>query len=139
MKEAVAVVQLMDSETKLALFIGARILETYYKKEGEEKVLDHCLLDFGTKSSNGDDSKYIFTNDRYVASTETKFSSSWDWLMLVWFKFRDLTVEDKYKFSHDGLVEDIAHAIDHAETKEGIKKVFELLVEAIDWYNTLPK
>jgi hypothetical protein len=59
------------------LFLGATILETYYKpvEPGKERQVDHLLLDFGAKRE--------FPNSRYWADTCLPIHEDFNWTMMV--------------------------------------------------------
>ena len=73
--------------------------------------------------------------DNFGDILECEYHSSYEWLMPVWKKFRDLDIkEDGYnKLAH------MVHCgkIRIALCDETIKETFELLSEAIEWYNTI--
>lgn len=60
------------------------------------------------------------------------YDSSWDWLMPVWFKFRDLKTDNDTPREFKSLV---AQAITETDDK-GCKAAHAALVEGIQWYNT---
>lgn len=69
--------------------------------------------------------------------SDMQFSTSYDWLMPVWHKFRDLRFEDN--LTH--LLQHGNHSIwIQSELSMGnINGLFEKLAEAIEWYNTTNK
>jgi hypothetical protein len=66
-----------------------------------------------------------------------RYLTSWNWLMPVWYKFRDLKMDlalhdyKTYKQHWYELANDIP--------RKPIEHVFKALVEAIKWYNTVKK
>lgn len=64
-----------------------------------------------------------------------KYHYSWDWLMPVCKKFDTLNLD---KLDHEAYTA-YSDAIDNAVTLYEIELVFEILVEAIQWYNSQNK
>ena len=67
---------------------------------------------------------------------ELEYDLSYDWLMPVWHKFRDLrfrSINDQFTHSHykESIIKEIANG--NEET------LFNALAEAIEWYNTTKK
>jgi len=87
-----------------------------------------------------DGKKYmIFPNNEIFIyhsdyNSQLKYHSSWDWLMNVWHKFRDL------KFKDDKLImqhSDWKSPIDNAICYQSIDSAHVLLYRAIQWYNSI--
>ncbi len=65
-----------------------------------------------------------------------QFSTSYDWLIPVWHKFRDLRFEDlKHEFSHSNIKNMIRQELTIGTAWD----LFNELAEAIEWYNTTKK
>lgn len=84
---------------------------------------------------------YIFFDQLYHgqqlhAYKKMKYSTSWDWLMPVWYKFRDLQFRT---FGHNSDWIEHCGYISDAILNKGISETFSVLVEAIKWYNSLKK
>lgn len=72
----------------------------------------------------------------FLTIEEMGYDCSYQWLMPVWVKFRDLKFEDfKYQIEHSERKDIIGLAILYGE----INIAFERLSEAITWYNQLNK
>jgi hypothetical protein len=66
-----------------------------------------------------------------------QYNSSWDWLMPVWYKFRDLKFEgEEVSQEHALFSMAINVAIIH-KCKDSPLPAFNELVSAINWYNTI--
>ncbi len=63
---------------------------------------------------------------------ELQYHSSWDWLLPVWIKFRDLKVDDFDYIDHSYCVD---HLKDLLFRSDSPSDFFPHLVEAIKWYN----
>jgi hypothetical protein len=66
---------------------------------------------------------------------EMNFHSSWDWLMPACHKFDML---DEFEGDERAFYEDHCDAIDQAATLYEIKPLWEALVNALVWHNSLP-
>lgn len=76
----------------------------------------------------------IYHGQHLYAYKKMKYATSFDWLMPVWYKFRDLKVEA-------GLGDFTLHkaAIERAICHQGIEEACKLLAEGIRWYNSVKK
>lgn len=74
-----------------------------------------------------------FDNVHHRGYTACKYHSSYDWLMPVWHKFRDLETKGMEKMIHCDYVEKLESAI----LWHPITEAFDLLVEAVEWYNSI--
>lgn len=62
-----------------------------------------------------------------------KYNISWDWLMPVWCRIRDLRFKEmKHEFEHADIKQNCAHAICYRD----IQSAYYEIVNAIKWYNT---
>jgi len=114
----------------------------------------------GIEETNIELSKWRLTNSPYSKiftkshSKYLDFDKSYDWLIPVWVKFRDLylhQVNPKYNIleTKEKLKQDVIDDIlkwDNLKTElrrfitdEPIEKAFEELGKAIEWYNTIKK
>lgn len=65
---------------------------------------------------------------------EMDYKNSWDWLMPVWYKFRDLKFESATDMrKHRSFCSEIAMGI----LSDGISEAFKELVKGITWYNSI--
>lgn len=65
-----------------------------------------------------------------------KYHTSWDWLMPVWEKFKNLDVNnEKEKVNHV----DLKGAIRFKITERPIQEAFSAIANAIKWYNEIVK
>jgi hypothetical protein len=73
---------------------------------------------------------------RVYDPSEFKYHKEFNWLMPVWYKFRDLKFEGfhGHRISHENFVFRISAAILHKDSPE---PAFNELVKGIDWYNTI--
>lgn len=86
-----------------------------------------------SKFMNDGNGSLIWTSDG--AGGKISYDNSWDLLMPVWFKFRDLKVSEELHNQHLGLKYYIANAICYGQSGDYIS-AHSKLVEAIIWYNT---
>jgi hypothetical protein len=61
------------------------------------------------------------------------YSTSYDWLMPIWVKFRDLKI-DKNNFDEFFI---IRRGIENSICYDSITEAFDELVKGIEWYNNL--
>jgi hypothetical protein len=67
---------------------------------------------------------------------EAKYHSSFDWIMPVYFKFRDLSDIQEERFTqHDYWIKKIVEALKYGDKDDCPSKAFVKIVEAIQWYN----
>ena len=108
----------------LAEFMGAKVCNTYS---------DHVLYDYFNSNPDTDDSKDGYPDDwnRYYASTCLKYHLSYDWLMKVWFRFRNLTFTNAFdKHTYDQMKK----ALEDDLVNKSLSTVWENLVTAVEWY-----
>jgi hypothetical protein len=68
----------------------------------------------------------------------TLFQTSWERLMPVWYKFRDLKFNDLGdELSHDYFCDNLRYTI--SEAGPSPSEACKLLAEGIRWYNTIKK
>lgn len=75
----------------------------------------------------------FYNGEWYRDFSRLKFQTSFDWLMPVWYKFRDLvltTQDDHVTHSNHRIV------IGSAILSKGIGEACKLLAEGIRWYNS---
>lgn len=60
-----------------------------------------------------------------------RFHTHWNWLMEVWYKFRDLKMPHKLVGRHKEYKEYVSNSIINGTIETSYKK----LAEAIEWYN----
>lgn len=78
-----------------------------------------------------DDKSLLPGNGFYWIRDFKKYETSWDWLMPVVAKFRDLVLHGERQGEHNLLMDRIDVALYWTE----IKDTYEILVEGIKWYN----
>ena len=69
----------------------------------------------------------------FLFAEDLKFHTSWDWFMPVWFKFKNLNIDNLVYVSKKAAIK---IAITEFETPE---KAFDILADAIMWYNAAKK
>lgn len=118
-----------EGNEMIALFDGAIILEPYFRLESGVKTFDHNLLDMGKERK---------TNERYVAVTCLKYHSSWDWLMPVVEKIRNIDCNvgerGEYQTSPE-LILAIDKLANYSILYVGIIDVWLTVTNFIKWYN----
>ena len=67
---------------------------------------------------------------------ELSYHTSWDWLMPVWIKFRDLEFAGKNEMLHSKVKHDLFHKLYRANSPSDF---FHHLVEAVKWYQSTKK
>lgn len=106
--------EIIEYNKLLAEFDGWTIemgMETIYNPFYNKKPFNICLL------------------------SDMAFSTSWAWLMPVWFKFLDLHFDNvKHEFEHSDFKSEIGSKILYDNDKTPIK-AFNALAIAIKWYN----
>jgi hypothetical protein len=66
-------------------------------------------------------------------ASKVEFHASWDWLMPVWKKFREINLGNDYA---QGVFNNYLAKIAHKIAWEEIKDVHYILVLGIKWYNS---
>ena len=76
-------------------------------------------------------------SDMFWDVDEMKYHTSFEWLIPVWYKFKNLHFNDvKHEFEHAEWKRNIDLILLCSETeKDALNDGFEKLVEAIKWYN----
>jgi len=88
---------------------------------------------------------YIKEDERqtgYICSdiSAALFHSSFDWIMPVYFKFRDLVMTNEVLFiQHDYWIKKIVEALKYGDISDNPSKAFIVLIQAISWYNSIQK
>jgi hypothetical protein len=84
-----------------------------------------------------------FVNNKISAyKDDLKFHTSYDWLMPIWVKFRDLhpTIDMNDDIAHETIkYSRYKTSITYKLLHSTIEEVFEELGKAIEWYNTIKK
>ncbi len=72
----------------------------------------------------------------WIITEQMVFHSSWDWIMPVYFKFRDLVITNEVLFiQHDYWIKKVVEAMRYGDVSDNPSKAFVRLVEAITWHN----
>lgn len=74
---------------------------------------------------------------RVLSAHEYKYFYSYDWIMPVFFKFRDLVITDESLFiQHDYWIKKVVEALKYGDVEDKPSKAFFVLIQAITWYNS---
>ena len=75
-------------------------------------------------------------NGFWLYNSELRYHSKWDYLIPIWYKFRDLRIEDlKAEIEHSGFKLNISYCICYRD----IDSAFQAIVSGIQWYNSINK
>jgi hypothetical protein len=86
----------------------------------------------GHKVSYGLENAMLISTQE-ITYTPAKYHTSWDWLMPVWYKIRDLRFDEpKLQLEHMKVKTPITHFICYGT----IEHAFIEILAAITWYNT---
>jgi hypothetical protein len=114
--------------------------------KGGDKTDNEILAEFDGFQFHNDDPEqfpkgyYIHPEpgtDGHTADT-LEYSTSWDWLMPVWYKFRDLGIDNLTPDEYE-MLRGYWNIISLSIPLHPIASVFAKLVEAVKWYNTVKK
>ena len=90
---------------------------------------DKLIIEFIGRVGKNNKNLYTFpglhdiTGDTWIKLEDMKFSTSWDWLMVVIRKISEV--------ASGGVTYDVQNSLFEAD----IEKTFDLVVEFIKWYN----
>lgn len=121
-------------ENNLTISGGIRLIIDFM--EIKEKIGFHDSYGIETPHYFIDYSKYrgsVFSSPNKSIPdfvNKSKFHKSYDWLLPVMFKFRDLGLRHPI---HNNLTQKFFHHLCYEKTS--VEELFFQVVEAIDWYN----
>ena len=83
---------------------------------------------------------FIFEDTGAIESKDMVYHTSYDWLMPVWVKFRDM-METYPPTNQQDFLDGYSHLqlIKHAIADKPITEAFRALVSAVKWYNSIQK
>lgn len=115
--------EILEGNKLIAIFMGGKLLMNN---------IYNFPVSFGYKESY-DEGGYIGSGKSSVWDIdEMEYHTSWDWLMPVWYKFRDLKfTEETPQKLHNNYVARLAQDIAYGT----IEEFFHNIQIAINWYN----
>jgi hypothetical protein len=99
-----------------------------------ETEMNELVSEFmGLKKEHG----HMYPNNSgWCVAAYLHYHSNWEWLIPVWYKFRDLRFDDaKSQFKHADFKLNISYCICYRD----IQSAFQSIISGIQWYNQLNK
>ena len=114
----------------LALFIGFDLFDKFISVDGVSRVKYKYLNSKGKP-------EHPYYGPFYPE--QMSFNTSFDWLMPVWAKFRDLAGDTYRGIEHQMMYINIVQKLSRQISRISIEEFFKQMVLAVKWHNSIIK